>query len=100
MSKSGYRRRIVILKSKIEVPMDVRYSKSGDMANSGQNDLTIRTNASSEMGQDQAFEGESGLCWLAAPVAKRSRETSLNFVIRSKSVIRSSSVTRSRFSGV
>ena len=80
MSKSGYRRRVVILISKIEVPMDVRYSKSGDMTSSGQNNLTIRTNESSEMGQDQASEGVSVLCWLAAPVAKCSRETSLKVI--------------------
>ena len=43
----------VFIYTKIEVPMDVRYSKSGDITSSGKNALNIRTKASPKMGQDQ-----------------------------------------------
>ena len=70
--------------------MDVRYSKSGDMTVQGKNGLNIKTNASPKMGQDLASGGVSVLCCLAAPVARCFMETSRNFVIKSKSLIRSS----------
>ena len=59
------------------------------------NGLNIRTNASPQMGQEQVSGGVSVLCWLAALVAMfygnlRNKE------IRSKSVIRYSSVISSQ----
>ena len=39
------------------------------MTSSGKNGLNIRTNASSQMGQDQVSGGVCVLCWLAPPVA-------------------------------
>ena len=45
----------------------------------------------SQMGQDQVSGGVSVLCWLAAPVAMFYRNLQ-NVVLRSKSVIKSSSV--------
>ena len=47
------------------------------------------------MGQDQASGGASVLCWLAAPVAMFYGNFQ-NLVIRSKSVIKSSSVISSQ----
>ena len=49
----------------------------------------------SQMGQDQVSGGVSVLCWLAAPVAMF-YENLQNLVIRSKSVIKSSSVISSQ----
>ena len=49
----------------------------------------------SQMGQDQVSGGVSVLCWLAAPVAMFYRILQ-NLVIRSKSVIKSSSVISSQ----
>ena len=69
-------------KNKIEVPMDIRYSKSGDMTSSGETGLNIRTNASSRMGKDQVSRGVYVFCWLASPVQKCSMETSRNLVTR------------------
>ena len=40
-------------RGKIELPMDVRYSKSGDMTSSVENGLNIITNARPKIGQDQ-----------------------------------------------
>ena len=50
------------------------------------------------MGQDQVSGGVSVLCWLATPVANVLWKPTRNKVITSKTIIRSSSVTRSRFS--
>ena len=85
------------------------------MKSSGKNGLNIRTNAREKgrdltqscdkkplhpqnnpksnvtMGQDQVSGGVSVLCWLAAPVAMFYGNL-LNSVIRSKSVLKSSSV--------
>ena len=47
------------------------------------------------MGQDQVSEGVSVLCWLAAPVAMFYGNLQ-NWVIRSKSVFKSSSVINSQ----
>ena len=47
------------------------------------------------MGQDQVSGGVSVLCWLAAPVAMFNGNLQ-NLVIRSKSVIKSSSVIGSQ----
>ena len=47
------------------------------------------------MGQDQVSGGVSVLCWLAAPVAMF-YENLQNSVIRSKSVVKSSSVISSQ----
>ena len=49
----------------------------------------------SQMGQDQVSGGVSVLCWLAAPVAMFYGNLQ-NLVIRSKSVIKSSSVISSQ----
>ena len=49
----------------------------------------------SQMGQDQVSGGVSALCWLAAPVAMPYRNLQ-NLVIRSKSLIKSTSEIRSR----
>ena len=68
-----------------------RLKRSVDMTSSGKNGLNIRTNASPKMGQDQVSGGVSVLCWLAAPVAMFYGNLQ-NLVIRSKSVIKSSSV--------
>ena len=65
------------------------------MTNSGKNGLNIRTNASPKMGQDQVSGGVSVLCWLAAPVAMFYGHLQ-NLVIKSKSVIKSSSVISSQ----
>ena len=80
--------------SKIEVPRDVRNSKSENRTSSDENGLNIRTNASPKMGQDQVSGGVTVPCWLAAPVAMFYGNLR-NLVIRSKSVIRSSSVISS-----
>ena len=47
------------------------------------------------MGQDQVYVGVSVLCWLAAPVAMFYGNPQ-NYVIRAKSVIKSSSVISSQ----
>ena len=41
------------MEGKIEVPMDVRYSKLGDVTSTGKNGHNIRANASHKMRQDQ-----------------------------------------------
>ena len=47
----------VLIRSKIEVPRDVRNSKrSVDMASSGKNDLNIRTNASPKWDRNRCPE--------------------------------------------
>ena len=69
--------------------------RSVDMTSSGKNGLNIRTNASPKMGQDQVSGGVSVLCWLAAPVAMFYGNLQ-NSVIRSKSVLKSSSVINSQ----
>ena len=58
------------------------------MTSSGKNGLN---KCKSQMGQDQVSRGVSVLCWLAAPVAMFYGNLQ-NLVIRSKSVIKSSSV--------
>ena len=60
-----------------------------NVTSSSENGLNIR-NASPKMGQDQVSGGVSVLCWLAAPVAMFYGNLR-NLVIRSNSVIRSSS---------
>ena len=65
------------------------------MTSSGKNGLNIRTNASLKWGQDQVSGGVSVLCWLAAPVAMFYGNLQ-NSVIRSKSVLKSSSVINSQ----
>ena len=65
------------------------------MTSSGQNGLNIRTNASLEWDQDQMSGGVSVLCWLATPVAMFYGNLQ-NSVIRSKSVLKSSSVISSQ----
>ena len=65
------------------------------MTSSGKNGLNIRTNASPKMGQDQVSGGVSVLCWLAAPVAMFYGNLQ-NSVIRSISVLKSSSVINSQ----
>ena len=65
------------------------------MTSSGKNGLNIRTNGKSQMGQDQVSGGVSVLCWLAAPVTMFYGNLK-NLEIRSKSVIKSSSVIRSQ----
>ena len=62
------------------------------LASSGENGLKIRTQTGHKIGQDQA--SSVGLLHLLQIVIEISR----NFVIRTKAVIRSSSVTRSQFS--
>ena len=62
---------------------------------SGEIGLDIRTHASPNVGQDQVSGGVSVLCWLAAPVAMFYGNLQ-NLVIRSKSVIKSSSVIGSQ----
>ena len=59
----------VALVSKIEVPRDVRNSKSGIMTGSGETGLNITKKCESQMGQDQVSGAEIVLCWQAAPVA-------------------------------
>ena len=53
--------------------------------------LFAKNKCKSQMGQDQVSGGVSVLCWLAAPVAMFYRNLQ-NVVLRSKSVIKSSSV--------
>ena len=65
------------------------------MTSSGENGLNIRTNAIPKIGQEQVSGGVSVLCWLAAPVAMFYGNLQ-NLVIRSKFVIRSSSVISSQ----
>ena len=65
------------------------------MTSSGKNGPNIRTNASPKMGQDQVSGGVSVLCWLAAPIAMFYGNLQ-NLVIRSKSVIKYSSVISSQ----
>ena len=60
------------------------------MTSSGKNGLNIRTNASPKWDR-----GVSVLCWLAAPVAMFYGNLQ-NLLIRSKSVIKSSSVISSQ----
>ena len=85
-----------------------KLKRSVDMTSSGKNGLNIRTNANtrqiiryratatkSQMGKDQVYVGVSVLCWLAAPVAMFYGNLQ-NLVIRSKSVIKSSSVISSQ----
>ena len=71
-----------------------KLKRSVDMTSSGKNGLNIRTNASPQMGQDQVSGGVSVLCWLAATVAMFYGNLQ-NSVIRSKSVLKSSSVINS-----
>ena len=54
-----------------------------------------KNNCKSQMGQDQVSGGVSVLCWLAAPVAMFYGNLQ-NLVIKSKSVIKSSSVISSQ----
>ena len=46
-----------------------KLKKFVDMISSGINGLNIRTNARSQMEQDQVSRGVNVLCWLARPVA-------------------------------
>ena len=86
---------VEIYLSIIEVPRDARNSKSENMTSSGENGLNIRTNTGPKMGQDQVSGRVSVLCWLPTIVAMF-YENLRNLVIRSKSVIRSSSIRRSQ----
>ena len=52
-----------MIRSKREVPRDVRNSKVGDKTSSGDIGLDIRTHASPKVGQDQVSGGVSVLCW-------------------------------------
>ena len=61
------------------------------MTSSGKNGLNIRTNASPKWDRTRCPGGVSVLCWLAAPVAMFYGNLQ-NSVIRSKSVLKSSSV--------
>ena len=65
------------------------------MTSSGKNGLNIRTNASPKWDRTRCPGGVSVLCWLAAPVAMFYGNLQ-NLVIRSKSVIKSSSVIGSQ----
>ena len=81
--------------SKIEIPKDVRNSKSENMKSSCDSGLNIRKKCKSQMGQDQVSGGESVLCWLVASVAIFYGNIR-NLILRSKSVIRSRSVISSQ----
>ena len=72
-----------------------KLKRSVDMKCSGKNGLNIRTNASPKWGQDQVSGEISVLCWLAPPVAMFYGNLQ-NSVIRSKSVLKSSSVISSQ----
>ena len=61
------------------------------MTSSGKNGLNIRTNASPKWDRTRCLEEESVLCWLAALVAMFNGNLQ-NWVIRSKLVLKSSSV--------
>ena len=65
------------------------------MTSSGKNGLNIRTNASPEWDRTRVSGGVSVLCWLAAPVAMFYGNLQ-NSVIRSRSVLKSSSVINSQ----
>ena len=65
------------------------------MTSSGKNGLNIRTNASPKWDRTRCPKGVSVLCWLAAPVAVFYGNLQ-NLVVRSKSVIKSSSVISSQ----
>ena len=66
------------------------------MTSSGKNGLNIRTNASPKWDRTRCPEEfTSVLCWLAAPVAMFYGNLQ-NLVIRSKSVIKSSSIISSQ----
>ena len=65
------------------------------MTSSGKNGLNIRTNASPKWDRTRLSGGVSVLCWLAAPVAMFHGNLQ-NSAIRSKSVLKSSSVINSQ----
>ena len=65
------------------------------MTSSRKNGLNIRTNASPKWDRTRCPGGVSVLCWLAAPVAMFYGNLQ-NSVIRSKSVLKSSSVINSQ----
>ena len=65
------------------------------MTSSGKNGLNIRTNASPKWDRTKCPGGVSILCWLDAPVAMFYGNLQ-NLVIRSKLVIKSSSVISSQ----
>ena len=48
-----------IVRSKIEVQLDVQYSKSRDMTSSGENGPNIRTNASSKRDRTRCPEEQA-----------------------------------------
>ena len=72
-----------------------KLKRSVDMTSSGKNGLNIRTNASPKWDRTRCPEELSVLCWLAAPVAMFYGNLQ-NSVIRSKSVLKSSSVINSQ----
>ena len=85
------------IRSKTEVPRDVLNSNSGNMTSSGENDLNIRTNASPKWDRTRCPEElASSVGWLHPLQMFYGNPPDL--VNKVKVGIRSSLVTRSRFS--
>ena len=81
-------------KSKIEIPRDVRNSRSENMTSSGENGFN-KNKCKSQIGQDRVSGGVSVFCWLAASVSMFYGKLP-KFGNKVKSVIRSSSVISSQ----